>query len=277
MAVRLYNDLLTASINDKGVLDVDVVKGCTLGMAASKPNGCYDACYAATIAKFRGIDFTQSVTRRVVGGAHADSILKAVKSAPLGFFRIGTMGDPCHAWEATCELIEWLSPYAVPVIVTKHWMKASDRQLARLVECGAIINTSISALDTPAQLLHRERQMARYVALGGNSVARVVSCDFNCDDPLGAKLAAIQDRLLSLSPMIDNPLRVPRTHPLVRAGVIRLTVVWDLNSSRTVSLVNKDTYLGHCDRCPDMCGMTIGTQSISRPAPPQADLFIQKI
>jgi hypothetical protein len=269
---RLYSDSLTAEVNGKGVLDIDVVKGCTLGMASNKPNGCYGACYAASIAKFRGLDFSQSITRDVKGGAHADAILAAVRSAPLGFFRIGTMGDPCHAWDKTCEVVEWLSPYATPVIVTKHWMKASDSQFERLTACGAILNTSISALDTPAQLLYRERQLRRYALAGGVSVARVVSCDFNRDDPLGAKLGAIQDRLLALSPVIDNPLRVPRTHPLVTSGLINLSSVRDLNSVRTISLANESTYVGHCDACPDQCGLNLAPQG-NRPAAPQEELF----
>ena len=132
--MRRYSEFLTAEVNSKGVLDVDVVKGCTAGMAANMPNGCYGNCYAAAIAKFRGIDFSQSVTRKVFGVTHAKDIERTVKAAPLGFFRIGTMGDPCHAWEATCEIVEWLSPFATPVIVTKHWMKATDDQFRRLID-----------------------------------------------------------------------------------------------------------------------------------------------
>lgn len=269
---RLYSDKLTAEVNSKGVLDIDVVKGCTVGMAASKPNGCYDACYAATIAKFRGLNFAQSITRDIDGRAHALSIVDAVKRAPLGFFRIGTMGDPCHAWEKTCEVVEWLSPYAVPVIVTKHWIKATSAQLGRLVACGAIINTSMSALDTPAQLLHRERQLLRYDAIGGISVPRVVSCDFNRADPLGAKLGAIQDRLLARRPVIDNPLRVPRTHQLVTSGLIRLTAISDLHSVRTISLADKSAYVGHCDECPDQCGLNLAQRG-TQPSAPQKELF----
>ena len=272
--MRPYGDLLTADVNRKGVLDVDVVKGCTAGMAADKPHGCYGACYAASIAKFRGIDFGESVVRRVSGHRHAEQIERAVRAAPLGFFRIGTMGDPCHAWDATCEIVEWLSPFATPVIVTKHWMRAADAQLARLIACGAVLNTSLSALDTPAQLTYRERQFMRYAELGGESVARVVSCDFNTLDLLGARLSAIQRRLLALSPLIDNPLRVARTHPLVQAGVIRLKVVRDLTAERTVSIAEDSTYVGHCDGCPDQCGLS-SMRLNQRPAAPQGELFTE--
>ena len=142
--------MLTVDVNGKGVLDIDTVKGCTAGIAAHGPKGCYQACYAASIAKFRGIDFSRATVRKVLNSAHARMIERAIKTAPLGFFRIGTMGDPCHAWRETVEVVEWLAPYATPIIITKHWKRASDDHLRRLVACGAIINTSVSALDSAA-------------------------------------------------------------------------------------------------------------------------------
>lgn len=274
MSGRVYSRWLTAEVNRKGVLDIDVVKGCSAGMAANMPNGCYGNCYAASIAKFRGLDFSQAVVRRVADAAHAQEIERTVKASPLGFFRVGTMGDPCHAWAETCEIIEWLAPFATPVIVTKHWMKASDEQFRRLVKCNAVLNTSVSALDSPAQLAHRERQIKRYADLGGDSVARIVSCDFNEKDPLGAKMARIQRRLFTYLSVIDNPLRVARTHPLVTAGVIRLKVVQDLAAKRTISLHDDSTYVGHCESCPDQCGLGSTGQIHSRPAAPQGELFL---
>jgi hypothetical protein len=67
--MKRYSPLLTADVNDKGVLDVDTVKGCTI--AAHGEKGCYNACYAASIARFRGIDFSRAVTRHVrrLGGS----------------------------------------------------------------------------------------------------------------------------------------------------------------------------------------------------------------
>ena len=64
-SVRRYSNTLTADVNAKGVLDVDTVKGCSAGMTARPDGGCYNACYAATIAKFRGIDFSTDVKRVV--------------------------------------------------------------------------------------------------------------------------------------------------------------------------------------------------------------------
>lgn len=270
---RAYRDILTADVNEKGVLDVDTVKGCTAGMNARPVTGCYGGCYAAKIARFRGIDFSRAVTRKVGSASNARKIERAVRAAPEGFFRVGTMGDPSHAWEHTVRVIEWLAPLAVPVIVTKHWLVASDAQLIRLVACGTVLNTSVSALDTPAELAHRERQVARYAALGGVSVARIVSCDFNTNTEEGRRMAGVQARLFTLIPVLDNPLRVPRTHDLVQRGIIRVRALRDLASLRTISVVNPTTYVGHCSSCPDKCGLVAcGTQH-PRPQPHQLSFF----
>lgn len=274
--LRRYANVLTVDINQKGVLDVDTVKGCTAGMNARPGTGCYGGCYAAKIAKFRGIDFASSVTRKVSGVADARAIERAVAAAPEGFFRVGTMGDPCHAWEHTVATIEWLAPFAVPVIVTKHWVTATTEQLARLVECGAVLNTSVSALDTAAELRHREKQIARYAALGGVSVARIVSCDFDISTPDGAEMALVQARLFTLQPHLDNPLRVPRSHDLVRRGVIRVQALHDLGEAPvTISRVNPETYVGHCSACPDKCGLSVCGPTHPRPEHPQASFFLE--
>jgi len=275
--MKSYGDTLTADINRKGVLDVDTVKGCAAGMAARPGAGCYDACYAARIAKFRGIDFSRAVVRHVHGGAHAVSIERAVRSAPCGFFRVGTMGDPCYAWRHTVEVVEWLSPFAVPVIVTKHWRLATDDELRRLVACGAVLNTSVSALDTPAELTHRLAQAARYVSLGGVSVARIVSCDFDTATHEGAGLAAVQDYLFSLRPLIDNPLRIPMTHGLVQRGIVRVRAVRDLATARSMSLARPDSYVGHCGTCPDRCGLAFCGPRHPRPQPDQLSLFTEAV
>src|SRR5678809_1220036 len=48
--LRRYLPILTATENQKGVLDVDTVKGCTLGMQAQPSGGCYGECFAAKTA-----------------------------------------------------------------------------------------------------------------------------------------------------------------------------------------------------------------------------------
>lgn len=270
---RQYRDVLTADVNEKGVLDIDTVKGCTAGMGARPDAGCYGGCYAAKIAAFRGIDFSRSVERHVKSSAHARMIERAVQGAPQGFFRIGTMGDPSHAWEHTVRTVEWLAPFATPVIVTKHWRTATDAQLARLVACGTVLNTSVSALDTSQELRHREAQIERYRTLGGVSIARIVSCDFDPSTDQGRRMADVQTRLFTLRPTLDNPLRVPRTHDLVQRGVIRVKAVRDISTIRTMSLSNDDTYVGHCSACPDQCGLSSCGPNHPKPAHRQLPLF----
>lgn len=274
LGLRAFADTLTIDINQKGVLDIDTVKGCAAGIGAHGPKGCYQACYAANIAKFRGFDFSQAITRTLKNKAQARAIERAVKASPLGFFRIGTMGDPCHAWEHTISVIEWLAPFAVPVIITKHWWRASDDQIRRLVATGTILNTSVSALDSDVHLARRLSEIERYRFAGGTSVARVVSCDWNTDDPIGAAKDRVQQRLFALVPMIDNPLRTTSTHPLVRAGVMRLRKVKDLAGERTVSIATgSKTYLGHCGGCSDLCGLGLLAKRDARPDSPQFQMF----
>lgn len=276
--MKTYADKLTIDINAKGVLDVDVVKGCTFGIAAHGEKGCYQNCYAAAIAKFRGIDFSKAVVRKVTSKAHAKQIERRVKNSPLGFFRVGTMGDPCHAWEETTQTIEWLSQYATPIIITKHWQKATDNQFKRLIAVGTILNTSISALDTAKHLARREKEIARYERLGGMSVARIVSCDFNELNAEGLRCAEIQKRLFEYKNIIDNPLRVPATHELVVAGVIKIRKVQDLIAVRTISInENSTTYVGHCNGCKELCGLGMTGDQHHKPIQRQSDLFLEHI
>ena len=272
--MKVFGDTLTASVNRKGVLDIDVVKGCSQGISRHGAKGCYDACYAASIAKLYGYDFSVSVVRKVKTHTHARNIMNQARAAPFGFFRVGTMGDPSHSWEETVNVVCWLAPHATPIIVTKHWQSASDLQLGRLVEVGAIINTSISALDSSRMLLHRENEIKRYVTLGGMSVARVVSCDFNMNNATGARLAAIQDGLFNHTPMIDNPLRITNKHPLVVRGIVSVRKVRDITSMKSISIpTDSETYLGHCSACPDLCGVNLFGSIGARPAAPQCELF----
>jgi hypothetical protein len=261
---RKYAPLLTADVNRKGVLDIDTVKGCAGGIAANGERGCYGACYAEAIARFRGLDFATPVTRKVTTKAQAKQIEAAVKAAPQHFFRVGTMGDPSHDWAETTETVEWLSAWATPIIVTKHWLRASDEQMRRLVSAGAVLNTSVSALDTSAQLKHREAQIERYRAFGGHSVARVVSCDFT--DP---SMSAVQSRLLATHGAIDNPLRITESHSLAKEGVVRLEKRTDIKTRKTISIASETAYVGHCASCPDQCGMSSMPSTIGL----RADLF----
>ena len=61
-----YSRRLTASINSKGVLDIDTVKGCAMGMEAHPDGGCYGHCYAYKMARARGFNFEKSISRNKI-------------------------------------------------------------------------------------------------------------------------------------------------------------------------------------------------------------------
>lgn len=253
---RRYLGLITALKNNKGVMDVDTVKGCTLGIAAYGPRGCYNACYAARTASRYGIDFSRSVSRRL-GSMSWRRVWREVANHPASWYRIGTAGDPSHDWEHTVAACERLaSTGKIPVIITKHWRIATDEHLKRLRAVGAVFNTSVSGLDTDAEIRHRLFQLMRVHCAGIRSVARVVTCKFGDTDE--ARIAnARQAFLLSIRPHIDNPLRLSRSDPRVQSGfILGRTVSEAIGGGKFVSLHDDGVYLGRCDECPDQCGVS---------------------
>jgi hypothetical protein len=262
-----YKSQLSATINKKGVLDIDSVKGCSSGMAKYPKGGCYNLCYAAKIAKRCGYDFTNSVSRAIsnknnkqlrlydqfydiYGGKNTFEIVEKHK---LNWFRIGTMGDPCHDWQLTYDLCEWLYRLKVPVVVTKHWATISDELLFKLKGKNIVFNTSISALDTIDEISHRLYQFKRIKKVGIKSVLRIVSCKFG-NTETGQRLNKIQEGLFKNKPIIDNPLRIPFSDRRVVGGHITTKRVKDLRGYASVSIFNNDTYIGECSFCPDQCG-----------------------
>lgn len=252
---RRYRPVLTATMNRKGVCDVDTVKGCAAGMARH-PRGCYGDCYAARTARMYGIDFTQSISRRPVPG-YLNPVLRTVASQPARWYRIGVAGDPSHDWANTVQVCELLRPtHKVPVIVTKHWTRATDNQLARLATCGAVFNTSVSGMDSDHDLSHRLGELKRVADHGMRSVCRVVTCNFGRSS-FASRCRNVQEYLLSFPLVIDTPFRTSKRHPLVECGDILLTYQPHGigGGSRWVSLWRQGLYLGACSMCPDQCGV----------------------
>lgn len=273
--LRLYRPVLTAVENRKGVLDVDTVKGCARGMAAYPETGCYGACYAATTAHQYGIDFTVAVARKLTPQTR-DAVFCAVRDFPATWYRIGTAGDLCHDWENTLAVCEYLAPTGkVPVIITKHWVRLTDAHLDRLRAVRAVVNTSVSGLDTPPELAHRLTQITRLRDAGIRSVPRVVSCDYGPTE-WGRAARAVQDQLLALPLVIDNPLRATRNHPRVQSGDILVSRLENaIGGGKSVSLHDPAVYLGTCDACPDQCGAeALPAPTLALPTTPtQAPLF----
>lgn len=179
---RRYLPILTAVENHKGVLDVDTVKGCTLGMRAYPEGGCYGECYANKTASRYRIDFAVSVSRKMTPWNRAE-IFCIVRDHHSYWYRIGTAGEPCHDWDNTLEICEALQGTGkTPVIITKHWIPLSDLHIRRLDLLGAVINTSVSGMDTDAQIKHRVAQMDRLKAGGVRSITRVVTCEYGASE-----------------------------------------------------------------------------------------------
>jgi len=253
---KRYAKRLTVEVNSKGVMDIDTVKGCSLGMKARPGVGCYGNCYAHKIASLYGYDFPVSVSRKIIPEERA-MIERKVKAHASNWFRIGTMGDPCHDWNGTVEVCEWLGKIKTPVIITKHWVTATHEQLMRMKAAGVVFNTSLSALDTKEELNHRLLQFHRIAGLGLISVARIVSAKFG-DTEEGRRMATIQQRLYALTPQIDNPLRVPKTHPQVASGDIIVQKRKDINAEVSMSIHDPNVFTGKCEDCSDQCGVPDG-------------------
>jgi len=261
-STRTYLPFLSAVENQKGVLDIDTVKGCTLGMRAYPETGCYGECYAQKMAKRYGIDFSVSISRKP-DPFEWHAIFKAVKNYRANWYRIGTAGDPCHDWDNTISVCEALQETGkIPVIITKHWIVLSDDHIIRLRNVRAVINTSTSGLDSEAEIKHRVRQIERLRTTGVRSVNRVVTCLYGTSD--WARIARKkQEYLLSIGPVIDNPLRVSKSHPSVLSGDILVERQEDaIGGGKIISLHKKDVYLGTCPNCPDQCGVQMPTNSM---------------
>ena len=266
-----YTKRLTVSVNRKGVVDVDTVKGCSHGMRAYPDGGCYGLCYANSTAQLYGYDFPVSVSR-TPDDAERRHIEKTVRKHPASWFRIGNMGDPCHDWENTVATCEWLHKIKTPVVVTKHWRAMSDIQLSRLHACGAVLNTSVSALDTDGEITERITQWTRLCDAGIRSLLRIVSCEFG-DTENGKRSAGIQRMLFETAGdmVIDNPLRIPASDPRVACGDIVVRRHENLGGGAWLSILNDETYIGTCAECPDQCGAPL-TLSEKEPKM-QAKLF----
>lgn len=253
--LRQYHAVLTVSENRKGVLDVDTVKGCTLGMRAYPQGGCYGECYAAKGAARYGIDFATSVSRQFCDILHRSTIIKLMVALPATWYRVGTAGDPCHNWTHTIAILRELRwTRKTPVVITKHWIPLTDKQVGDLLWLRAVVNTSVSGLDSDAETAYRVGQLERLRAAGLRSVCRVVTCEYGTSGWARA-CRKKQDYLLSLSPTIDNPLRARRSNPRVLAGDIIVTRRREsIGGGKLVSLHSSSAYLGTCETCPDQCG-----------------------
>lgn len=265
--MKTYKQLITLNRNSRGCYILDTVKGCS-GCNSKRPLGCYDNCYAQNIASRYGFDFTNTVDRvfdvdekqlqffDFKDTEHLSEIIKKIKKIDMPFVRIGEMGDPSENWEHTINVCSAISEAKKPIVViTKHWKTISDSLLDDIRMFDICINTSISALDTNEEIEHRLNQYNRLKPYC-NSVLRIVSCDFNTDNEKGRALYNTQEKLFKNVNVIDTVFRPYKDNELVLQGIINVTKVKFLRSDVLASIYNKSAYLGMCNTCPDMCGVT---------------------
>jgi hypothetical protein len=254
---RQYLNVLTVTKNRKGVLDVDTVKGCAMGMAAYPDGGCYGECYAHKNARTYGFDFRVSVSRQFMGREHKGTIIKIMNTVQTGWYLIGTAGDPSYDWNHTVAICNALwHTHKIPVIRTKHWRTLEDWQIEKLRRLRAVINTSVSGMDSDSELKHRIGQVERLRAANVRSVCRIVTCCYGTSE-WARTCKEKQDYLLSLAPIIDTPLRARKLNPRVVNGDIIITRRGESvgGGGRLVSLHSPAAYLGTCRDCPDQCGV----------------------
>jgi hypothetical protein len=239
-------------------MDVDTVKGCTLGMRAYPDGGCYGECYARKIAARRGFDFAVSVSRRFCDREDMATIRRMLNEHAATWYRVGTHGDPCHDWDNTIRVCKSLWPCGKsPVIVTKHWISLADEQIEHMLKLKlrAVFNTSVSGMDTDAEIAQRVGQMERLRDFGIRSILRVVTCKYGASEWARARKER-QDYRLSFRDVIDNPLRAPHSNARVLSGDIILTRHDEsIGGGKFVSLHCSSAYLGNCATCPDQCGV----------------------
>lgn len=254
--MRNFGDKITLFKNIRGVYELDTSKGCHSGTEYNK-KGCYDDCYAARSSNSYGYDFSNTVLRYFKDEKHVKSIVKKINNIDMPFIRIGVTGDPSECWEHTLDVIEKISDCKKTiVIITKHWKNLSEKQLESIGRFNVVLNTSISALDTPTQLKNRYEQyniLKKYC----RSVLRVVSCDFNTENEDGYMLNLIQETLFENEHVLDNVLRVSSNNEYVSSGLINITRMQFLGKKCNFSIKNKNAFVGHCSKCPDMCGVTL--------------------
>jgi len=264
--MRLYKNLISLSKNERGIWDLDTIKGCGSGLLEN-PKGCYNDCYAYKTAKRYGIDFSKSIKRNFENEAHKQSIIRQIEKIDMSFIRIGCSGDPSENWEHTINIIKQLkennqlslfdiSSKKQIVIITRHWNVLTDIQLNELSKYNICINTSVSALDNDYLI---KKALFEYERLKPfcKSILRVVSCDFNEENEIGKKMSETQKNLFKNDSIIDTVFRPSKNNPFVKDSIINTKKMGFMKSKALVSKFNKKAFLGKCENCLEMCGINM--------------------
>lgn len=264
--MKQYKSIISLSKNERGIWDLDTIKGCESGLLENT-KGCYNDCYAFKTAKRYGIDFSKSIERYFENETHRNLIVKHIEKIDMPFIRIGCSGDPSENWEHTINIIKQikensqLSLFDVSskkqiVIITRHWKTLTDKQLNELKKYNICINTSVSALDNE-QLINKSLFEYNRLKPYCKSILRVVSCDFNEQNETGKIMAEIQRKLFKNENTIDTVFRPSIKNEFVLNGIINVKKMGFMKSKALVSKYNKKTFLGKCNNCLEMCGLNL--------------------
>lgn len=254
--MREYSNKIALLNNARGVWSLDPIIGCASGTALDR-RGCYNECYAARSARKYGYDFSRSILRGFDNEKHRLAIVKKIRSINMPFVRMGTSGDPSENWAHTLSIIEAIKDAGKPVvIITKHWQNMTVAQLKQIANYDICVNTSVSAMDSAGQ---RKQAMRQYKRLKSycKSILRIVSCEFNTENKIGAKLEKIQGDLFAHVGAIDTVFRCSKNHALGVAGVIKIRETKFLGKKCIVSKRNPKAYFGKCGTCQEMCGVNV--------------------
>ncbi len=264
--MKTYKNIISLSKNERGIWDLDTIKGCESGLKENK-DGCYNDCYAYKTAKRYGIDFSKSIERKFINQMHRNTIVKQIEKIDMPFIRIGCSGDPSENWEHTINIIKQikensqLSLFDISskkqiVIITRHWKILTDNQLNELLKYNICINTSVSALDNDKLIKNSLEQYNRLKPFC-KSVLRIVTAEFNEDNLLGKKMSEIQRQLFKNENTIDTVFRPSSKNEFVKQNIIKVKKMAFMNTKTLVSKYNKKTFLGKCKNCLEMCGLNL--------------------
>lgn len=264
--MKTYKNIISLSKNERGIWDLDTVKGCKSGLIRTE-GGCYGDCYAYKTAKRYGIDFSVSVNRNFLNEKHRQQIVKQIEKIDMPFIRMGCSGDPSEDWGHTINIIRQLkensqlslfdiSSKKQIVIITRHWNKLTDEQLNEIKKYNICINTSVSALDN-IDLLNSSLTEYERLKPFCKSVLRVVTCDFNNENEQGLKLAEIQRKLLKNDKVIDTVFRPSSKNYFLTNDIIKAKKMSFMKGKSLISKFNKKAFVGKCESCLEMCGLNI--------------------
>ena len=264
--MKNYKDIISLSKNERGIWDLDTIKGCASGLTENQ-NGCYGDCYAYKTAKRYGINFGKSIERDFENELHKNSIVRQIEKIDMPFIRIGCSGDPSENWQHTLNIINKIrttsqlalfdiSSKKQIVIITRHWKTLTDIQLKEIAKFNICINTSVSALDNESLInnsLTEYKRLKPYC----KSVLRVVTCDFNEENETGKQMAETQRKLLKNENVIDTVFRPSKNNIFVTSNIIKVKKMAFMKSTALISKYNKKTFTGKCQNCLEMCGLNI--------------------